>query len=82
MKGDKYEIMRKYLRKVVDAHMQNNALDNLTFFAGYGYNSDCLTLWRQKPVVFREYFPYVFSQASHNRFLIPRGQAHEMEPPQ
>ena len=69
MKGDKYEIMRKYLRKVVDAHRQNNALDNLTFFAGYGYNSDCLTLWRQKPVVFREYFPYVFSQASHNRFL-------------
>lgn len=76
MKGDKYEIMRKYLRKVVDAHRQNNALDNLTFFAGYGYNSDCLTLWRQKPVVFREYFPYVFSQASHNRFLNFREDRH------
>lgn len=76
MKGDKYEIMRKYLRKVVDAHKQNNALDNLTFFAGHGYNSDCLTLWRQKPVVFREYFPYVFSQASHNRFLNFREDRH------
>lgn len=76
MKGDKYEIMRKYLRKVVDAHRQNNALDNLTFFAGHGYNSDCLTLWRQKPVVFREYFPYVFSQASHNRFLNFREDRH------
>lgn len=76
MKGDKYEIMRKYLRKVVDAHRQNNALDNLTFFAGHGYNSDCLTLWRQKPVVFREYFPYVFSQASHNCFLNFREDRH------
>lgn len=76
MEGDKYEIMRKYLRKVVDAHRQNNSLDNLTFFAGHGYNSDCLTLWRQKPVVFREYFPYVFSQASHNRFLNFREDRH------
>lgn len=76
MKGDKYEIMRNYLRKVVDAHRQNNSLDNLTFFAGHGYNSDCLTLWRQKPVVFREYFPYVFSQASHNRFLNFREDRH------
>lgn len=76
MKCDKYEIMRKYLRKVVDAHRQNNSLDNLTFFAGHGYNSDCLTLWRQKPVVFREYFPYVFSQASHNRFLNFREDRH------
>lgn len=76
MEGDKYEIMRKYLRKVVDAHRQNNALDNLTFFAGHGYNSDCLTLWRQKPIVFREYFPYVFSQASHNRFLNFREDRH------
>ena len=76
MKCDKYEIMRKYLRKVVDAHRQNNSLDNLTFFAGHGYNSDCLTLWRQKPIVFREYFPYVFSQASHNRFLNFREDRH------
>lgn len=69
MKGDKYEIMRKYLRKVVNAHRQGNTLDDLTFFAGHGYNSDCLTIWRQKPIVFREYFPYAFAQASHNRFL-------------
>lgn len=69
MKGDKYETMRKYLRKVVKAHRENNALDNITYFAGNGYNSDCLTIWRQKPVVFREYFPYAFDRASHDRFL-------------
>ncbi len=69
MKGDKYEIMRKYLRKVVKAHAESNILDNLTYFAGNGYNSDCLTIWRQKPMVFREYFPYAFGRASQARFL-------------
>ncbi len=69
MKGDKYEIMRKYLRKVVKAHTESNILDNLTYFAGNGYNSDCLTIWRQKPMVFREYFPYAFDRASQARFL-------------
>ena len=69
MKGDKYEIMRKYLRKVAKAHREDNPLDELTYFAGHGYNSDCLTIWRQKPLVFREYFPYAFDKASHNRFL-------------
>ena len=69
MSGDKYEIMRKYLRKVVNAHNEVNSLDNLTYFAGNGYNSDCLTIWRQKPMVFREYFPYAFDKASQARFL-------------
>jgi len=70
MEGDKYEIMAKYLRKVVAAHKENgNVLDQMTFFAGNSYNSDCLTLWRQKPLAFREEFPACFSQASSNRFL-------------
>ncbi len=69
MKGDRYETMRKYLRKVVKAHRENNVLDDITYFAGNGYNSDCLTIWSQKPLVFREYFPYAFDRASQARFL-------------
>ncbi len=69
MADHKYELMRKYLEKVVRAHKEANVLDNITYFAGNGYNSDCLTIWRQKPIVFREYFPYAFDKASHNRFL-------------
>ncbi len=76
MRGDKYEIMRRYLRKVVKAHREDNPLDDLTYFAGSGYNSDCLTIWRQKPIVFREYFPYIFDKASHNRFLNFREDKH------
>ena len=69
MTGDKYEIMKEYLKKVVAAHKEANVLDNMTFFAGHGYNSDCLTAWRQKPMVFRENFPGCFGKASTNRFL-------------
>lgn len=69
MQGDRYEILRNYLRKVVKAHREQNPLDCLTYFAGSGYNSDCLTIWRQKPLVFREYFPYAFDRASQARFL-------------
>ena len=69
MTGDKYEIMKAYLKKVTAAHKEVNQLDNMTFFAGHGYNSDCLTYWRQKPMAFRESFPYCFDKSSSNRFL-------------
>ena len=66
MQGDRYGILRDYLKKVVRAHIEQNVLDNMSYFAGHGYNSDCLTVWRQKPLVFRENFPYCFDRSSHN----------------
>ncbi len=74
--SDPYLAMRKYLQKVVDAHNESNdaegkgnPLDKMIFFAGHGYNSDCLTAWRQQPVVFKEYFPAAFERSSGNEFL-------------
>ncbi|MDD3201411.1 MAG: HEAT repeat domain-containing protein [Bacteroidales bacterium] len=66
--GDKMEVMKKYLTKVVAAHKEINPLDNFIFFAGHGYNSDCLTVWRQQPIIFKEYFPGAFTKASGNKF--------------
>ena len=70
--GDHQEILRRYLQKVVAAHKQvqeeGNPLDHFLFFAGHGYNSDCLTVWRQQPLLFREYFPAAFKQSSGNHF--------------
>ena len=48
--GDKMEVMKKYLQKVVAAHKEVNPLDHFIFFAGHGYNSDCLNVWRQQPM--------------------------------
>jgi len=73
---DPYLPLKKYLQKVVAAHQESNAtncegniLDNMIFFAGHAYNSDCLTVWRQQPVIFREYFPAAFEKASGNEFM-------------
>ena len=69
MEGDRYEIMRSYLKKVCEAHRNPGTLDRMRYFAGHGYNSDCLTLWRQKPLAFRENFPFCFSSSDANSFL-------------
>ncbi|MBO4535755.1 MAG: HEAT repeat domain-containing protein, partial [Bacteroidales bacterium] len=70
--GDHADVLRRYLKKVVAAHKQTqdegNPLDHFLFFAGHGYNSDCLTVWRQQPLLFREYFPAAFKQSSGNHF--------------
>lgn len=69
MDADKYAVMRAYLKKVCLAHKNPGTLDRMRYFAGHGYNSDCLTLWRQKPLAFRENFPYCFSSADACSFL-------------
>lgn len=66
--GDRMELLRRYLKKVVAAHQEPNPLDHFIFFAGHGYNSDCLTVWRQQPILFREHFPGAFHQSSGNHF--------------
>lgn len=66
---DRYGRLNAYLATVVEAHKEDNPLDNVSFYAGSGYNSDCLTVWRQKPMAWREYFPAAFSKASSNKFL-------------
>lgn len=66
---DTYELLKGFLRKTVQAHQEQNALDKIIYFAGHGYNSDCLTAWRQQPLAFKTYFPEAFKTAPGNRFL-------------
>ena len=66
---DKYELMRRFFKKSVEAHKEQNQLDNFIYFAGHGYNSDCLTAWRQQSLVFRTYFPQAFETSKGNKFL-------------
>ena len=66
---DKYEYMRRFFKKAVEAHKEQNQLDKFIYFAGHGYNSDCLTAWRQQSLVFKTYFPQAFNHAKGNKFL-------------
>lgn len=66
---DKYTLLKRYLIKVVKVHKEQNVLDKFIYFAGSGYNSDCLTAWRQQAIAFKSYFPAAFKDVSGNRFL-------------
>lgn len=68
MPGDHYAILDDYLARVAEAHREVNPLDHIIFYAGSGYNSDDLNIWREKPLLFREYYPLAFKTASGNRF--------------
>ena len=64
-----YELLGNYLEKVVAAHKEEqNTLDRFIHFAGHGYNSDCLTAWRQQAIAFRDYFPDAFKSSEGNKF--------------
>ncbi len=66
---DEYELMRRFFKKCVEAHKEQNQLDKFIYFAGNGYNSDCLTAWRQQSLVFKNYFPQAYPSAKGNKFL-------------
>lgn len=68
MGSDMYELLRKYLRKAVEAHKEVNYADNIKFFNGHGYNSDCLTVWQNQQFVIREQFPEAFRSSRGNAF--------------
>lgn len=68
MGEDADELLRRYLRKVVEAHREVNHADRIRFFNGHGYNSDCLTAWHNQQFVIREQFTGAFRTADGNAF--------------
>jgi len=65
---DVYELLRRYLRKVVLAHSEVNYADNIKFFNGHGYNFDCLTVWQNQQFAIKEQFPEAFVSSRGNAF--------------
>lgn len=65
---DRSELLKRYLKKVVIAHKEQNAFDKLIVFNGHGYNSDCLTAWNNEQFVMKEHFPLAFKSSEGNGF--------------
>lgn len=68
MGEDVYELLKRYLRKVVEAHREVNYADRIRFFNGHGYNSDCLTAWHNQQFAIKEQFTEAFRTADGNAF--------------
>lgn len=54
---NKYEILKKYLRKVVKQHKVTNYVDEFFFFAGHGYNSESMVARIDEQFVLKQQFP-------------------------
>ncbi len=54
---NKYEILKKYLRKVVEQHKVTNYIDEFFFFAGHGYNSESIVARIDEQFVLKQQFP-------------------------
>ncbi|MFA5712721.1 MAG: hypothetical protein WC960_00915 [Bacteroidales bacterium] len=65
---ESYPLLKRYLEKVVRAHKENNYLDNVIFFNGSGYNSDCLTAWHNQQFAIAEQLPEAFKSSRGNAF--------------
>ncbi|MDD2583936.1 MAG: HEAT repeat domain-containing protein [Bacteroidales bacterium] len=65
---DSYFLLKRYLVKVIDAHREINYADNIKFFNGHGYNSDCLTVWQNQQFAMEEQFPEAFNSSRGNAF--------------
>lgn len=57
MGGDKYEAIARYLEKVVRERARTERLEEVTTYAGDGYNSDCLVCWMDEQIAMAENFP-------------------------
>src|SRR3989339_1300878 len=63
-----YELIRRFFKKAVEAHLEQNYADNIIFFNGHGYNSDCLTVWQNQQFAIKEQFPAAFLSSKGNAF--------------
>ncbi len=65
---DGADLIKDYLKKVISARNIMNPLDNVIFFNGHGYNSDCFTVWNHMQFVIRDLFPLAYNSASNHGF--------------
>lgn len=68
---DKYQMLEKYLNKVVAERTANpaNVIDNLTMARGHGYNSESLDAWSGEQLALNEQFPELFKAGNRVKFM-------------
>lgn len=57
--GDKYEKLRRYMKRVLEADANNNPLDRMFYFGGYGYISESVTARIDEKAEHFDHFPWM-----------------------
>ncbi|MBQ8672886.1 MAG: HEAT repeat domain-containing protein [Bacteroides sp.] len=68
---DKYELLRKFLKKAVALKKEdaNNVVDKLTVARGNAYNSEDQAAWAGEQLALREQLPAIFLPGGTSKFL-------------
>ncbi|MFP4467712.1 MAG: HEAT repeat domain-containing protein [Bacteroidales bacterium] len=64
-----YSQIEDYLYKVIEDRRQQNELNHLLTFLGYGSNSECMVAWASERIALSQQFPQVNKPGNSFRFL-------------
>lgn len=67
-RGDKYEELSRYLKKVVRIKEEKNHLDKVTSYTGDGSFSNSLVAWKDETITLGEQMPQIFATADGAKF--------------
>jgi hypothetical protein len=67
-RGNKYEELSRYLKKVVRTKKENNFLDKVTSYTGDGSFSNSLVAWKDETVTLMEQMPQAFNTGDGAKF--------------
>jgi len=79
-RGDKYEKLRRYMQRVIEADRNNNPIDNVLSFGGHGNVSDSwearmdekIEMYEQMPWMRRQQGGVMYIDFRHDDFIKPR----------
>lgn len=66
---NKYEVISKYLNRVVEQKSQINKLNSALVYLGHGYLSNSLTAWADEKLSLREQFPQLYKPGGRLKSL-------------
>jgi hypothetical protein len=66
---DKYERLKSYLKKVVNYKNNQKKVEQVMFFTGHGYNSECPRTWMDEKLAISQQFDYLSGQKSYLEYI-------------
>ena len=69
-RGDKYEELSRYLKKVVRLKKETNYLDKVTSYTGDGSFSNSLVAWKEETITLKEQMPQIYETGDGAKFMI------------
>ncbi len=67
--SNQYKLLRNYLKKVVAFKNNPPVADQVMFFTGHGYNSECTRTWMDEKIALSQQFAYMSGQKNYMEYF-------------